>query len=88
VGAMTATVASGAWDLLEAPVRDGRLGAAPTGPARSLRQESIDDVQNKLASVIANLELVLEMEANAVVRQRAERALSNAWQASALVATI
>jgi hypothetical protein len=88
MGAMTATVAKGAWDTLEAPVRDGRSEAAPAGPPRSFRQEGIDDVQNKLASVIANLELVLEMEANAVVRQRAERALSNAWQASALVATI
>jgi hypothetical protein len=87
---MMATVASGAWNTLETPVSGSRsdAGTTPAGPPRSLRQEGIDDVQNKLASVIANLELVLEMEANVVVRQRAERALASAWQASTLVATI
>jgi hypothetical protein len=83
VGAVMATAARGAWRVLEG----GGRGSA-TGPARSAHQEEIDDVQNKLASVIANLELVLELESDAALRGRAERALASAWHASQLVAAL
>jgi hypothetical protein len=55
------------------------------GPIRSAAQERVDDPQNKLASVIANAELALEV-ADGPARARLEAILRSAWTASDLAA--
>jgi len=52
---------------------------------RSPLQEQVDVVQNKLATVIANAEVVLQL-VDGPARTRLERLLRAAWQASNLVA--
>jgi hypothetical protein len=60
-------------------------GAVRGGPPRSAAQERVDDLQNKLASVIANAELALEM-VDGPARGRLEAVLRSAWTASHLAA--
>jgi hypothetical protein len=52
---------------------------------RSPLQEQVDVVQNKLATVIANAEVVMQL-VDGPARVRLERLLGAAWQASNLVA--
>jgi hypothetical protein len=52
---------------------------------RSPLQEQVDVVQNKLATVIANAEVALQL-VDGPARARLERLLGAAWQASTLVA--
>jgi hypothetical protein len=52
---------------------------------RSPLQEQVDVVQNKLATVIANAEVALQL-VDGPARARLERLLGAAWQASQLVA--
>jgi hypothetical protein len=52
---------------------------------RAPAQERIDDLQNKLATVICNAEVALEM-VDGPARERLEAALRAAWTASRLLA--
>lgn len=54
---------------------------------RSPLQEQVDVVQNKLATVIANAEVALQL-VDGPARARLERLLGAAWQASQLVADL
>jgi hypothetical protein len=65
---------------------DSIAGVVAGGPYRSAGQERVDDLQNKLASVIANAELALEM-VDGPARERLEAILRSAWTASHLAAT-
>jgi hypothetical protein len=62
-----------------------RVATIAGGPHRSAAQERVDDLQNKLASVIANAELALEM-VEGPARARLEAVLRSAWTASHLAA--
>jgi hypothetical protein len=52
---------------------------------RAPAQERVDDLQNKLATVICNAEVALEM-VEGPARERLEAALRAAWTASRLLA--
>jgi hypothetical protein len=55
--------------------------------ARSPAQEQIDHLQNKLACVISNAEVMLEM-VDGAARERLEAILRSAWNASGLAASL
>jgi hypothetical protein len=57
----------------------------PGGVDRAEVQERVDDLQNKLATVICNAEVALEM-VEGPARERLEAALRAAWTASRLLA--
>ena len=54
---------------------------------RSPAQEQVDHLQNKLACVISNAEVMLEM-VDGAARERLEAILRSAWNASGLAASL
>ncbi|HEY3111696.1 MAG TPA: hypothetical protein VGL23_23265 [Chloroflexota bacterium] len=54
---------------------------------RSPAQEQVDHLQNKLACVISNAEMMLEM-VDGAARERLEAILRSAWNASGLAASL
>ena len=84
----------GGVDEMVGVARRAVLRAAGGGAARGWRgrdrapaQERVDDLQNKLATVICNAEVALEL-VDGPARERVEAALRAAWAASGLVATL
>jgi hypothetical protein len=61
--------------------RDWMIGA------RSPAQEQVDHLQNKLACVISNAEVMLEL-VDGAARERIEAILRSAWNASGLVSSL
>ena len=55
--------------------------------ARSPAQEQVDHLQNKLACVISNAEVMLEL-VDGAARERLEAILRSAWNASGLAASL
>jgi hypothetical protein len=62
------------------------VAGQPGWPERAPEQEQVDDLQNKLATVICNAEIALEM-VEGPARERLEAALRAAWTASRLIAS-
>jgi hypothetical protein len=63
------------------------MGSARGAAPRALAQERVDDLQNKLASVICNAELMLDM-VDGEARVRVEALLRSAWNASHLAGAL
>ena len=63
----------------------GAWAAGAEAPPYPAAQERVDELQNKLATVICNAELALAV-ADGFARERLRAALAAAWAASALAA--
>jgi hypothetical protein len=70
-----------------APVAGARAPRGWRASSRAPAQERVDDLQNKLATVICNAEVALEL-VDGPARERVEAALRAAWTASRLVASL
>jgi hypothetical protein len=69
------------------PERIGRAVGWRVGESAVSAQERVDDLQNKLACVICNAEVMLEM-VDSAARERVEAILRSAWRASDLLTAL